>query len=147
MIEERAVVIALENGHLARVEAVTDAGCGNCAASGRCGTGLLTGLFRQRQRQLTVENSLGVAAGETVIIGLDRFAMLMASLLTYLLPLLMLLAGAITGEQLALTTGHIDSDSAAIIGGLAGGVLAVPLVRRLTAGLAGRLHPGLLRRD
>ena len=66
--------------------------------------------------RLSVRSTLPVRAGDAVVIGLEEGALLRASLVLYLLPILGLLGGTFGGVAL----GGAASDGPAVAGGLLG---------------------------
>ena len=148
MIEEQAVVVSVDKGFVL-VETSSTAGCGSCKSAASCGAGLASSLFGRRDRALHIRNTVDARTGDTVTIGLNRLALIIASLMIYVLPLLMLIAGAIIGEWLATALAYNKLiDIFSIIGGLAFAALAFILSRRvLNSGVMGRLiQPVLLQR-
>ncbi len=99
MIEERGVIVSLD-GSYARVSPMIESGCQSCASSGMCGTALLRPLFGSKQRLLIAKNVINARPGDQVNIGLNRLALVLSSLMIYLLPLLMLMLGAIAGDMI-----------------------------------------------
>lgn len=145
MIEEQAVVLSVEREYI-RVEARASGGCNSCQSAGTCSTGLLSSLFSAKPGHLRVRNTVGARVGDTVTIGLDRLAMVVASLLTYLLPLLMLMAGAIIGESVAKAYASHYSDLFSIAFGIAFVAITFIFNRRImnTGAMARMLQPRLL---
>jgi len=143
VIEEPAIVNAV-TGNTARVTPLRRASCGQCAAQGGCGVGALASYFGRRQPELLIENTLGVEAGDTVIIGLRDDALLAGSLLVYALPLGSMLAGAAIAAPLGA---GVASDVLVLIGGGTGfGVGALAARWRLRcAALRQRVEPVMLR--
>jgi len=100
MLETEGVVIkAGEEG--AYVETSRASACGSCSGKQSCGTASLSQLLGSKVASFKVLNPIGAAVGERVVIGLEEAALLKSSALAYLLPLALLLAGAITGNLLA----------------------------------------------
>jgi sigma-E factor negative regulatory protein RseC len=128
MLEEKARVVSVDSGY-ATIESIGTAGCGGCSASASCGTASLASLFGRRSRRLRVLNDIGALPGDQVIVHLNSSAMLLASMLIYLLPLLMLLAGAIFGEWLAKVMGLENSEIVAISIALTAALLAFRISR------------------
>ena len=147
MIEEQAVVVSADKGFVS-VETSSSTGCGSCQSSASCGTGLLSTLFGGKSRTLRIRNTVDAQTGDTVTIGLNRLALVIASLMIYVLPLLMLITGAIIGEWLATVLEFNVVELFSITGGLAFAVLAFILSRRvLNANAMDRLiQPVLLGR-
>jgi sigma-E factor negative regulatory protein RseC len=148
MIEEQAIVVSVDKGFV-NVETSSTSGCGSCQSSASCGAGLVSSLFGRKSRTLRIRNTVNARKGDTVTIGLNRLALVVASLMIYLLPLLMLIAGAITaitGEWLATALALNVIDLFSIIGGLAFAVLAFILSRRVlsTGAMDRMIQPVLL---
>jgi sigma-E factor negative regulatory protein RseC len=99
MVEENALVVATE-GDEAWVETSRRSSCGSCEAKG-CGTGALSRVLGRRSQRLRVKNPIAAQAGDAVVLGIPESALLLGSLVVYLVPLLALLAGGLVGEALA----------------------------------------------
>jgi len=132
MIETRAIVIRLE-GEEALVESVQDGGCGNCDSANGCGSGKLTRLFGNKPRRFRVENAANAPVGAIVSVTLAEGVLLRSALLMYLLPLFLLLAGAMYGAQ--LLNGVWNADTGAAFGALVGLVSGFVLARKLSTGM------------
>ena len=117
--------------------------CASCSISTGCGTSAISKLFPARTNRLLVADGIGVEVDDLVVIGIAEEALTRASLLAYLLPLvvLMLAAGA------AQTAGAGEGVSALI--GILGLALGLRVAGGLADGKAGRdVHrPVLLRRS
>lgn len=133
MIEESARVIACDGGY-AIVETHAKAACGSCSSEQGCSTSVLAGLFKRRQNRLKVLNPIQAKPGQRVVIGLDERALVIASLLTYLLPLLFLILGAIAVQELARYWAWPLGELSSIVGGLSGLIIGLGLVSRLASG-------------
>ena len=97
MIEERAVVTEVGPGY-AWVEIQRQSVCGSCTASAGCGTATLAKAWGRRTLRTRVLSELAVQPGDAVMVGLAEGALLRGALLAYLLPLALLLAGAVLGK-------------------------------------------------
>jgi sigma-E factor negative regulatory protein RseC len=120
---EAVATVREVDGPRVLVEVQRRGACGGCESSGSCGTSALGKWLARGTSQLRLRTNLPVRAGEAVVIGLEEAALLRASLLLYLLPVLCLIAGALGGAALA---GTGAGDWLAILGGalgLAGGLL------------------------
>ncbi|MCG6939779.1 MAG: SoxR reducing system RseC family protein [Thiohalocapsa sp.] len=148
MIEEQAIVLRAD-AEVAYVEAIRRSACGSCHAASGCGTSLLERYFGRRSLRMELDNPLGVAAGETVVIGVPEGSMLRAAVAAYLGPLAGLILGAIAGQQWALSGAASGSDWPTLLGAAAGFLLALTLVARYGRTLAQdpRYKPVLLRRE
>lgn len=123
MIEENALVVAVE-GDSAWVETERRSSCGGCAAKG-CGTGALSKVLGARKQRLKVHNPVGARAGDSVVLGIEEKALLLGSLMVYILPLLAMLGGGLLGEVLAPQWGMEAEGPSLLFGalGLLGGFL------------------------
>lgn len=110
MIEERARVVQTGERYI-WVETERRTGCGACGVEA-CSATLLAKTFRQRR--LRIATDLPWQVGDQVIIGLEQQALLRGALTVYMLPLAMMLLGALLGKWLAFGEGII------ILLGLAG---------------------------
>ncbi len=124
MLETRATVVQVEGQH-ALVQANQGNGCGQCNGKG-CGTGKLSQLFCSKPRQFRVDNPICAKVGDEVIVSIRDGAVLQGIGLVYLLPLALLVAGALAGSLMAGDPGQRDGYAAvgALIGLMAGFGLA-----------------------
>lgn len=111
MLETRAIVVQVEGKH-ALVQANQGNGCGQCGGKG-CGTGKLSQLFCSKPRQFQVDNPVNAGVGDEVIVSVAEGAVLRGIGLIYLLPLLLLLAGATLASLLATQAEQRDLYAAA----------------------------------
>lgn len=130
LVEEQGLVVSLQ-GQYARISPLVQSGCQSCASSGMCGSALLQPLFGNKQRLLIAKNSIKARPGDQVTIGLNRMALVLSSLMIYLLPLLMLILGAITGEAFANRAGIENSEFVSILSGLGSALLTFIVVSRI----------------
>lgn len=110
MIETPARVTRAE-GTTAWVRVEAPASCGACGGRG-CGSSLYARLLHPREPEYPVDNPIAARPGEAVVVGIREGALLRAACSAYLLPLALLLAGALLGVPYG--------DAAAATGGLAG---------------------------
>lgn len=100
MIEETGTVLELKGKHTALVMCKKSSLCENCATSGSCVIG-----DDDHTRLIEVQNSLGAAIGDRVLIATSTKSFLQSSFLLYMVPLIALVIGAVVGklvgEQLA----------------------------------------------
>jgi len=94
MIEESAVVVAIEPNGTLWVEARPQSACGGCAAGGHCGTQALGKVLGRRLVRLRLDDGLGAAVGDRVVIGVPEGALLRGAAMLYLMPLLLMFAFA-----------------------------------------------------
>lgn len=128
MVEEQGVIVALD-GSRAWVETRRQSVCGGCSANKSCGTGVLARYLDGRVAKVRALNPPAAVVGDTVTVGLHEGALLAMSALMYLLPLALLLAGALVAEFLARRL-EVSSEPLAIAGGVAGLLSGFLLARR-----------------
>lgn len=118
MIETEGVVVKVEDG-IAFVQVQRQSSCGGCAKQGEgCGTSTLMGYFDNKTPLYQARNPLGIKVGERVRIGVEDATLLRGVLAIYLPPLLLLVAGALGGHQLA--DAPQAAEGYAMLGALAG---------------------------
>ncbi len=122
MIEESGRVVAVE-GDQAWVRTIQVSTCQSCAARKGCGQGLMNTLGAGRGTEVRVTNVLDVSVGDDVVLGVPEDALLRASALMYLVPLLMMIGAAVATRQwITVVDGWIA------LAGLAGLLLGFVLV-------------------
>ncbi len=127
-IREQGVVVALVAGGVV-VETQRQTGCQSCAARGGCGINLMQKALNRKQHQVRVSTDLALRLGERVELVLPASALVQASLMMYVLPLLGLMMGALAGQML------FAANPASIIGGALGFFLALLGLSRRQNGL------------
>jgi sigma-E factor negative regulatory protein RseC len=143
MIEERATVAAVEEGYV-WLETQRRSACGGCQASGGCGTAALAKIWPGRRSRVRAISDMGLQPGDEVMVGLAEGALLRGALLVYLLPLALLLAGAVLGQTVFAGAGEEPVVALGLVG-LGLGFLAVRVLsRRLQSDQ--RFQPVVLRR-
>ena len=129
MLETRAIVISLE-GNEALVESLQGGGCGNCDSENGCGSGKLSQLFCSEPRRFRVRNEANAPIGAMVQIALGDGLLMRSAIMVYLLPLMLLLLGAIIGAGLINDDQNRDLYSA--LGGLAGLIAGFVIAKKLS---------------
>ncbi|MCX7628157.1 MAG: SoxR reducing system RseC family protein [Methylophilaceae bacterium] len=144
MIEEHAKVVRVEPG-VAHLEIERSRPCALCGSSRSCGVSLWSRLFGYRARPFKVDDTLGVAVGDRVIVGIDESTLLGGSLRTYLLPGVLACLGGLFGASMTESPGL--RDLYAVMGAL-GGLLAgwCWALTRSNRDSFGRFRPVMLRR-
>ncbi len=132
MIEEQARVIAVRTG-TATLAIERQSACGSCNASGGCGTALLADWFPKRRMTLQVDDSIGVSAGDLVVVGLDDGLLQKAAFKLYALPLVGLLGGAVIGQLIGGRLG-LPPELASILLGLLGVTMALFYLGKSSSG-------------
>lgn len=141
MIEECGRIVAVDSDAV-WVETTARSGCGRCQEAGGCGQNSIFRMLGDRTRQLRVySGTVQARVGDTAVVGVPGGALVRASLLAYLVPLLALLAGAVIGHNAAG-----GADFGAILGGIAGLVAGFAGAHLVTVRLAPHLglNPVLL---
>jgi sigma-E factor negative regulatory protein RseC len=142
MIEEQGRVVAV-NAQRAWVQTIRRSACNSCTAQKGCGQKLLNQIGSSTALQITVLNSLNVQVGDDVIIGIPEGALLKASIMLYLIPLLvMVTAAALMAQLFSAADGWV---LLAALTGLGGGFW---VARRLSGRRTNDLdfQPRLIRR-
>lgn len=146
MLESQALIVKIENGATyVEAEAGGSCGSGHCSTSA-CSTAVLTRIFSQQPKALSVSNPIDAQVGETVMLGLEEDAFLKSALLAYLFPLVALFLGALIGLWFAGPTA--TRDLYAGLGGLLGLITSVLSIKWLYPILFNhnRAQPVILRR-
>jgi sigma-E factor negative regulatory protein RseC len=131
MLETRAVVVQTDK-LTAQVVASQGNGCSACDGKG-CGSGKLTQLFCSSPRQFKVNNRIHAGVGDEVIVSVPDGAVLRGIGLVYLLPMVLLFAGAALANGWA--TDAAQRDGYAAIGALSGLVAGFVLAKALSGRL------------
>lgn len=140
MLETPARVVQTEQS-AALVEADFGGGCGSgMCAKGGCGAAVLAQLFSRNPRgPMRVGNPIQASIGERVIVGVEEGMLVRSTLVAYLLPLAMLLGGALVGRTLG-------GDGLAAVGAMLGLAVGWGMARLLGRRLLQRAQPVILRR-
>lgn len=96
MIETRVVIVQVDGQH-ALVQANQGNGCELCNGKG-CGAGKLSQLFCSKSRQFRVDNPINADIGDEVIVSVADGAVMRGIGLIYLLPMSLLIIGAMLGS-------------------------------------------------
>ncbi|WP_445396391.1 SoxR reducing system RseC family protein [Zobellella sp. An-6] len=128
MIEEVAIVVAVGEGGV-EVASFSKSACGQCRQNSQCGTGLVSNALPGREHRFFIATELELKVGERVRIGIPEQSLITSALLLYLLPLLLLLAGALLAG-IGLGAGDGGTLLGATLGGGTGFWLSSRLSRR-----------------
>ncbi|HYQ70527.1 MAG TPA: SoxR reducing system RseC family protein [Gammaproteobacteria bacterium] len=139
MVEASGTVVEVRDG-LLRVETQPRSACAHCSTDS-CASSVVAKLVGAKRNRVWLENTLGARPGEQVVIGIQDALLLRASLLSYLLPLVSMLAVAALGDVRGASEGLQGLLAA---GGLAAGFA---LAGRIARGVPSRQRysPQLLR--
>lgn len=116
MIENPARVMRVDDD-IAWVRSESPSSCGACGGKG-CGNSLYARMIHPGEPEYPVRNPIGAEVGEAVVVGIQDGAVFHAVISGYLVPLALLLAGAVLGSHWS----EAASVAGAAIGLLAGGV-------------------------
>lgn len=126
MIEARARIIAVHNGQARLAVLDREEGCGRCDEPGGCRSVRIAYVLRPPKSEFELPDTLGVKAGEEVVLQMPDGVALRGALTSYGLGVVLMIGGAAVGNLL------IGGDGAAAMGAAAGIVLAV-LINRVLA--------------
>lgn len=130
MLETRAIIVHV-SGDDALVESKGGLGCGNCDSVQGCSSGKLSQLFCSKPRQFKVKNVANANVGDEVRVTLPEGVLLRSSILMYLVPLVLLLGGAMSGVLWAGEATNRDGYAlAGALFGLATGFLLAKWISR-----------------
>lgn len=141
MLYETGRVVAVESDGL-WVETLKQSACAQCAAKAGCGQKLLNNfavshnmtLIKAIFSHLSPHEEWGV--GDQVLLGIDRQALVKAALLTYMLPLVLMLLGICAGFYIYE---HFDvHEATSVIGGALGLLGGAFLVRLHSSSATGK---------
>ncbi|ART80092.1 SoxR reducing system RseC family protein [Oceanisphaera avium] len=122
MIEEIATVSAVYDGKV-EVVCFSKSACGQCKQSSHCGTGIVSKALPGRDHRFLIATDLSLTVNQQVRIGIPEHSLISSAFLVYLLPLLLVMAGAL-GASIGLGLGDGGTILGAAVGGLLGFVLA-----------------------
>ena len=148
MIEQIAVVIRTD-GQFALVEAQRESSCGQCNAKKGCGTGMLENSLGRRAMQLKAINLCNAQPGDEVVVAVPEKGFIKSAFFTYLLPLLLMLLGAVAAQQLSILRGWAYQDLAALAGAAVGFVVALVILRQYSKKMEKDVHvqPVVIRKS
>lgn len=128
MIEERGHVVSAD-GEFAWIETYRKTACQSCSVNKGCGTGALSDYLGKRMDKVKVLNPIGARIGDKVVVGLQESALLRGSLAIYLVPLVLMMMGAVMGGAVAVNLGYVANDGVTAVAGLLGLALGFVWVR------------------
>jgi sigma-E factor negative regulatory protein RseC len=131
MIEIAARVVRVE-GDTAWVTSQAPTSCGACGGKG-CGSSVFARLVHGQEADYPVANLIEARAGDPVVVGIPDGALFQATLAGYLVPLALLILGALLGSR--------QGDAGAVLGAMLGMMAAYFWLRRQRAGA----RPEILR--
>jgi len=90
-------VITETVGTRAWVTTTRSRACDSCASRNSCGEN-----SREQEMIIQLENSLNASPGDRVVVGFRTAPLLKTTFLIYIFPIILLIAGAATGESMAI---------------------------------------------
>lgn len=123
MIEEQGRVVALEPGAV-WVETLRHTACQSCAASKGCGHAMMDNQRAGSRARVRALSDQSLALHDDVVLGIPEGSLLRGAVIVYLIPLLLLLFGALAGQAL-LAVSSVDGAAVGGVIGLAGGFLII----------------------
>lgn len=146
MIEETGRVVDVRDRY-AWIATEPRTGCNSCSIRGGCGTPVLAKVLGRRTAPLRVINTIGVAAGDRVVIGISESGLVRGSLAVYCVPLAGLFAGAVASYYLFAVIASAPADLASIPGAAAGFAAGLAWLRSFSrkSEQDARYQPVLLR--
>ncbi len=118
-------------GEMAVVESVQNDACAECGARGACHT-----MGGGKKRLVAAVNQAGAQVDDRVELAISRKAVLGAGALVYMLPVLAVIAGAITGQKMGPDWGW-DPTTASVVLALACLGVTWLIISRISRSLAG----------
>jgi len=147
MMEETVQILAVREGE-AYVSAQRQSSCGHCSARSGCGTSVLSRYIGRRSMQMWVEDPIGVKVNDEVVIQLQESGLFRASILFYLLPLILFLASALLGEYIARAL-ELESEALVILSAIIGLALGFAWLHKSEKKIIhdNRLRPVIIKRS
>ncbi len=122
-LEERGRVVETE-GDYVWVEVTRRPGCSGCENKNECGTAVLAKTMSSKPVHIKILNTILAKPGDDVIVAIEQKSLTTGSFSVYMVPLLLMLSGALLGDVLGQRFLMEYHDGVAIIAafaGLAGG--------------------------
>ena len=148
MIEQAAVIIRID-GQFALVEVQRQSSCGQCGAQKACGAGILENSIGRRAMQMKAINQCDAQVGDEVVVAVPEKGFIKNAFFTYLLPLLLMLIGAVTAQQMSILRGWAYQDFVALAGAAVGFAVALIVLRRYSQRIEKdvQLQPVVIRKS
>ncbi len=104
MITALATVLRVDNtsnGNRIVLSCEQKTSCNHCPSRKNCGAGMVSKVLAAKSHHWHLITTQSVAVGQVVEIGLPEKSLIKFALIVYLIPLLMLMLGALTGQYVA----------------------------------------------
>ncbi len=96
-----ASVSSTSDGYNVELNCERQSSCSHCASSSSCATGSVSKALGNKVLRWTLHTTQVVKEGQMVEIGFPEKSLLQSAALVYLLPLVMLMIGAVCGQSLS----------------------------------------------
>ena len=110
MATEKGVVVRI-NADSAWVKTSKSAACEGCSARGACHS-----HGSNDEMEVKAINDVGAKVGDRIILSMEAGPLLKASFLLYMFPILLLIIGAVIGQETASYLDFNPSGSSAVVG-------------------------------
>ncbi len=110
MATEQGIVLRTDSG-AAWVKTVRSSDCEGCTAKGSCHT-----MGGGRDMEVKAVNSAGARVGDRIVLSFETAALLKATFLIYVFPIILLIVGAALGQVLAPLIGFSPSALSVLLG-------------------------------
>lgn len=89
-----------DSGYSIELSCDQQTSCSHCASQKSCGTGIISKAVGNKSHLWVVHSEHEIKAGKMVEIGLPEKRLIQFASIVYILPLIMLIIGAVIGDQL-----------------------------------------------
>lgn len=110
MATEQGIVIRTDSGE-AWVKTVKSGACEGCTARGACHS-----LSDSGEMEVSAINEAGAKVGDRIVLSFETSSLLKATFLLYVFPILLLIIGAVIGQETAPYFNFNPSGFSAVIG-------------------------------
>jgi sigma-E factor negative regulatory protein RseC len=137
---EAEAVVEMVRGDFVYISVYSNEGCKGCGKADACHTADLASLFGKRNKLVQINNDFDATTGERIVVGIQERALLQASFLAYVLPIIIMIIVAVSIKMAGLP------DIFAAIGAMAGLVLGLVILHLRPARLMEKFRVVFLRR-
>ena len=125
MATEQGIVVqaGLKDGHIALVKTVQSGACEACSARHQCNPGA-----KGEDREVEAINAVDAKVGDLIQISMDTGALLKATFLLYVFPIIFLLIGSFAGHVIGSTI-DVNASMLSVLFGIASFASAMLIVR------------------
>ncbi len=146
MIEQTALVVNIEGGYAWVLPQQKNGGCSSCSSKSSCASSSPFDFMRREPQKMKVLNPVYARPGDSVVVGMQGEALVIYSLLAYLLPLIGMVLAAMLGHELLRLVG-IAGETGIVLAALAGLLGGLRFANMICAGSMGKqgFQPVILR--